>query len=841
MAGWKEPVLSRSLLLFVILLQARSEATPPVIGTVEVQDVHPPPLFTEEQPQMEEESRKEAEESCDPTSPEMRTRISTIRHASAVIAGFADGAVAQLPVASIGVVPCIQAAMIYAIAQQYGCFLDRGSAIAIVTMLSSDYVKTTLVSHFVGWIPLAGNLLKTGLSVVMTEGIGMAAEKMLSCPISRQQLLAEAAKQEQTENPSGEKKAYPFREHFHAIVDFLCNQSLSSTTDAAREVWKRVESLFRQEDQVALLAKVTEARTPENLVELVQEYKWNLKVVEASLEALRDRFPSNLACTDVDSVAKGLWAPKSADGEVKAVVAPHLLHCWSFLSPELRKEAAMVAQDLAVEAARAGSGTTILPGALAVLLAAFRGGTTTEGTSPALLDGLMKAVHHEANACYVLREVLSQEAFPDIVGSWVQLHHLQHLTQLDACPGSEMCFPGLINDIKLRLTLSSLPPGVELPHLSSKALKAFDPAFNGLVGQNCAVKRLMKSPGYVRVRKKGFHRPGVPLVLLMTGPSGTGKTMAARKIAEYIHGRPFKELEATGRFKLFPMNQFRMEEDLKTFFGPPRGIQGTGDLPELVKANPDAVIVLDEIEKAHRSFARALLTVFGEYGTVYDPKSGRDYQASNITFVLTSNLAKDLVIKHPLAVAKTMGRSLENHQQLPKGVDVDPDCVAYAELRDAVDEEISHAKDNAFFRESEIRGRLTDTLPFLPFAPHEVQEAVRGFLTAEAEAFRESLELTWTEEVVDFFAKLYVRKPDEGLRAVNKQLQLQVRDLLEGALFVGLVPPGARVVLRMALPTEQLKGAATLDLRVVPKEPRATAATAATAATGWDTPKVSKG
>ena len=41
----------------------------------------------------------------------------------------------------------------------------------------------------------------------------------------------------------------------------------------------------------------------------------------------------------------------------------------------------------------------------------------------------------------------------------------------------------------------------------------------------------------------------------------------------------------------------------------------------------------------------------------------------------------------------------------------------------------------------------------------------------------------------------------------------QVRDLLEGALFVGLVPPGARVVLRMALPE---RGAAALDLRVVP-------------------------
>ena len=47
---------------------------------------------------------------------------------------------------------------------------------------------------------------------------------------------------------------------------------------------------------------------------------------------------------------------------------------------------------------------------------------------------------------------------------------------------------------------------------------------------------------------------------------------------------------------------------------------------------------------------------------------------------------------------------------------------------------IGPSQDNAFFRESEIRGRLTDILAFLPFAPHEVEEAVRGFLSAEAEA-----------------------------------------------------------------------------------------------------------
>eukprot|EP00434_Breviolum_minutum_P004405 symbB.v1.2.003881.t2/scaffold211.1/size373615/22 len=1157
--GRKDFGLPRFLFLFAILIwqvnaQVNLEA-----------DLRPP-----------EAQEPEAAEACDPTDAELRKRISIKRHAAAVVAGFADGAMAQLPMAT-AVVPMIQAAMVFAIAQEYGCYLDLGTAVAVVTMLSSDYVKMSLVSHAVGWIPFAGNMVKMGLSVVMTEGIGLAAENLLGCPTSRQNLLEQAAREEQNENLSDEKKAGVFREHFHAIADFLSNTTLSDTSEAAREAWRRVESLFRQEDQVALLGKVHEARSPQELLSLVQTYKWNLKVVEASLEALRDRYPvRRLACTDIDVVATKLWASKAADGEVKAVVGPHLLHCWHLLSKDLQEDAAQVAQELAIEATRLGAGkgsAAVLPGSLALLLVALqKGGVGNFTPRLPLLDGLMKATQKEVDACHVLREVFRREAFAELVGSWVQVRHVQQLDaggingpaarfewsagdwfvndsiqrglrtstplrhyaasarfqkfsnrgkdlvlqfsvkhenedlslcaggyvkllhhdfdqstfggtapyqimfgpdicgydvsvihlifnwkgrllhrnpeisldfderdskshiytlllspdntykiyidlrekssgklhdfwdfpkmtiddptdrkpkdwiehrrivdpevkkpedwvedqlvpdpfaskplewddeedgpfvaplvenplykgswfpakvdnpefrgewkprqrgnpeyeeevyaysdlgaiglelwtvhegsifdnilicdsweyakgeamklqeilvkepearrkwkeaheldQMEAPQGAEMCLPGLLADIKQRLTLPTLPPGVELPSVTEVSPKAFNHAFAGLVGQNCAVKRLVQSPGNVRLRKKGIQRPGVPLVLLMTGPSGTGKTMAARKIAEYIHGRPIQELLATGRFKLFPMNQFRMEEDLKTFFGPPRGIQGSGDLPDLVRANPDAVIVLDEIEKAHRSFAKALLTVFGEYGTVYDPRSGRDYSASNITFVLTSNLAKDAVLKHPVAVAKRLGRSLENNQPLPKGIDADPECMAYAELREMVEEEISKSQDNFFFRESEIRGRLTDTLPFLPFGPYEVQEAVRSFLTSEAQVFAESrhfanLELAWTEDVVVFFANLYVRKPDEGLRAVNKQLQSQVRDLLERAVDVGLVQPSATVVLRMVTPTG---GATAMDLRVVPKEPQAPKLQSSSIeAEPLDTPKV---
>ena len=769
----------------------------------------------------------QAEEACG-ESGATRSQISAIRHTAAVIAGFADGAMAQIPGAS-AVVPAIQAGMIFAIALQYGCYLDLGTALAVSTFLGSEYVKMSLVSHAVGWIPIAGNVIKTALSVVMTEGIGTAAEKMLSCPTMREDLLDKASREEPSETLSEEGQASHVREYFHVISEFLSSSEVtpwSSTTTAAREVWQRVESIFRKEDQVKLLAKVHKARNPEDLVALAHKYSWNLQVLEASLLALRDRFPPALACADVESLARRFWSSHAADGEVKAVSASHLLHCWTQLPLPQRRTSALLAAELVIEATRMGGHAAVLPWALQILLEGTRpqGGkelALEDFASPMLLEALLKALAKgEATSCYVLRRLLSGQPVQKS-SHWVALRHLQQLDLMDNIAGAESCLPSLHLDIKKLLTVDTLPEGIETPKSVAASMdKDKASPFASLIGQQCAIRRLMQSPGYVRLRKKGIQRPGIPLVLLMTGPSGTGKTMAARTIAEVIHGRPIQELEASGRFRLFPMNQFRMLEDQKTFFGPPRGIQGSGDLPDLVRQHPDAVIVLDEIEKAHPDFARALLTVFGEYGTVYDPRTGRDYPAANATFILTSNLAKERILQHPVAMAKSQGLSAETWQKLPLGVDGDPDCAGYAKLRDAVEAELSHPsgidREHGFFRESEIRGRLTDVLPFLPFSPQEVEEAVRGFLAAESKAFSQhpgfaNVELAWSPEVARHFAKLYAKKPDEGLRAVNKELQSQVRDLLERSIEAGLVARGAVAALRLDEGGKETR----LDLRAV--------------------------
>ncbi|CAJ1457512.1 unnamed protein product, partial [Effrenium voratum] len=221
---------------------------------------------------------------------------------------------AQLVVANAAVVPLIQAAMIYAISREYGCYMDLGMAVAVATLLGSDYVKMSLLSHAVGWVPFAGNLIKLTTSLVMTEGMGLAAEKLLSCPESREELMRKASLEE---NESlTDEKASAVRAIFHATSDFLSNLTSLSTADAAKEIWARIESLLRTEDQVALLQKVSDATSPADLMKLVQQYKWNLPVVEAALGALRDKFPRDLACTDVDVLATRFWG--QADGEVKA-------------------------------------------------------------------------------------------------------------------------------------------------------------------------------------------------------------------------------------------------------------------------------------------------------------------------------------------------------------------------------------------------------------------------------------------------------------------------------------------------------------------------------------------
>jgi len=117
---------------------------------------------------------------------------------------------------------------------------------------------------------------------------------------------------------------------------------------------------------------------------------------------------------------------------------------------------------------------------------------------------------------------------------------------------------------------------------------------------------------------------------LFTGPSGTGKTEMVKQAADYLDRK----------FLVFNMGGFKDENGVNSFFGPPPGYAGSdkgGQLTQAVLDHPDAIILLDEIEKAHPKIWDAFMSVFDD-GVVKDTSSGEEVSFSKTMLFMTSNI-----------------------------------------------------------------------------------------------------------------------------------------------------------------------------------------------------------
>jgi len=135
---------------------------------------------------------------------------------------------------------------------------------------------------------------------------------------------------------------------------------------------------------------------------------------------------------------------------------------------------------------------------------------------------------------------------------------------------------------------------------------------------------------------------------LLTGPSGTGKTQLVKALAE-----------STGReFLRFDMGTFKDVAGLNSFFGAPAGYSGSdkgGQLTQAVLDYPDAIILLDEIEKAHPEIWDAFMSVFDE-GMVKDTSTGEKVPFNKTMIFMTSNLIQQEVSNEEARnIARTSG------------------------------------------------------------------------------------------------------------------------------------------------------------------------------------------
>ena len=273
-----------------------------------------------------------------------------------------------------------------------------------------------------------------------------------------------------------------------------------------------------------------------------------------------------------------------------------------------------------------------------------------------------------------------------------------------------------------------------------------------VVGQAAALAALGKS---LRASKAGLTSEDAPLgVFLLTGPSGVGKTETARALANLMFG---------GERSLITINlsEYQEAHTVSQLKGSPPGYVGYGQggvLTEAVRQRPYSVVLLDEVEKAHRDVLNLFYQVF-DRGFMRDGE-GRVIDFRNTVILMTSNLGSDEILAASEAVAEAGG-------------EVTPSLLMDA-IRPRLVEHFQPALLARF-----------QTIPFLPLSGEALASIVRMKLDKVGSriAKRFDVPLVCDDALVAELVRA-CQLPDSGARNIDNLLDQQILPVLSRELLV---------------------------------------------------------
>lgn len=274
-----------------------------------------------------------------------------------------------------------------------------------------------------------------------------------------------------------------------------------------------------------------------------------------------------------------------------------------------------------------------------------------------------------------------------------------------------------------------------------------------VVGQDLAITAISEA---IRRSRSGLGDPGRPMgAFLFMGPTGVGKTELAKALAEQL----FNQEEALIRLD---MSEYMEKHSVSKLIGSPPGYVGYdegGQLTEALRRRPYAVVLFDEIEKAHHDVFNILLQIFDD-GRITDSK-GRTVNCKNALFIMTSNLGSD---------------------QLLEKMEHSKNALSKDTLLAILDPIIK-----AHFR-PEFINRLDEILPFLPLRKDDMQKIVTIQLEHLVKRLRErEVSLKWSKEVVQQLAEEGY-DPFFGARPLKRLIQQEIVNMLSKGILEGKIP-----------------------------------------------------
>ena len=285
-----------------------------------------------------------------------------------------------------------------------------------------------------------------------------------------------------------------------------------------------------------------------------------------------------------------------------------------------------------------------------------------------------------------------------------------------------------------------------------KLLKIEDELHNHVVGQNEAIAAIASA---VRRSRAGIKDPRRPIgSFIFLGPTGVGKSLLARALAEYMFGHEDALVQ-------LDMSEYMEKFNVSRLIGAPPGYVGYeegGQLTEKVRRRPYSVILLDEIEKAHPDVFNLLLQVF-EDGRLTD-SFARKVDFRNTIMIMTSNVGAELI-------RKTGAIGFKNQKEE----------VSYQEMKDRLLEEVKRTFKPEFLN------RIDDIIVFRPLVRDDLVKIVEIELVQVADRLKEqNIKLEVTAEVKEFLVEKGF-DPVFGARPLKRTIQRLLEDPLASEII----------------------------------------------------------
>ena len=318
---------------------------------------------------------------------------------------------------------------------------------------------------------------------------------------------------------------------------------------------------------------------------------------------------------------------------------------------------------------------------------------------------------------------------------------------------------GLVDEDVVAEVVSKMT-GIPLTRMSTedsmRLLNMESELHHKVVSQDAAVKAICKS---VRRSRSGLKDPKRPIGCFMfAGPTGVGKTLLAKALAEFMFGDQDALIT-------IDMSEYMEKHNVSRLIGAPPGYVGYeegGQLTEKIRRRPYAVVLLDEIEKAHPDVFNMLLQVMEE-GRLTD-SYGRNVDFRNTIVIMTTNAGA-----HAIKNETRLG--FENS---------DSADASFESMRERVNEEIGKA-----FRPEFINRLTEEPVIFRHLQKKDLKEIVQMELSKIRERLQDrGFHLELSEKAVEF---LIVKGTnlDMGARPMRRALENYIEDPLSEELLQG--------------------------------------------------------